>query len=783
MKQRTKLYILPLITLSLVLTAGLAIYKTVHAADNNLTDGITVDSALDTPDANIGDGNCDDGDGNCTLRAAIEEANSDPDVSTIEFNIAPFDGSVKTITPDGATLPDITSQVIIDGFTQDDASANTSIAPNPFNAEMRIELNGENTPDSVASAGLLFNTGSDDSIVRGLVINRFYGSGIGINPEVDGIVIRGNYVGTDPTGLIARPNERTAVNVYSLDIDSGGPTNGIIGGNQPADRNILSGNNCNCADPGRFPQGISLSGGANDWVIKGNYIGIAADGVTAMGNQAGGITVDYVDRLIIGGTETGASNIFSGNEDGGIQPDAVTDLVIQGNFIGTDYTGTVPVPNAYKGISVAYGSSNILIGGTQPGAGNVIANAGNGHSGVYTTSTMDGHPDTDNITIIGNSIFDNEAYGIDINLDGLSPNDPLDADTGSNDLLNFPDNITFYEESGDTHLDYTLDVPAGDYRIEFFSNDTADPSGYGEGKTFLGYQNVTSAGTGSQSFSTSFSGTSIPNISSTTTEIDDSSDGFGSTSEFSAIAIPPPPPPDFIDLSLSKTLTDPENVTPGGTIHYNLSLTNIGYTPADLSILDGGGGGNPFQSVFVDFLPPELTFVSSSNPDITCTDVGTIIPGLIAVNHSDWHAVVCLYTGSGEMLDENETFSTIFEVTVANDSDLVFTNYALGGSYIAEDPDATAMGTSINDSFIGGGTPDFIDSMLDLAPNNFASATFPIPVEQETSGGSSNSSNNQGLLGSTGKSVLISALVALGLIISSAILYKNRKRSTGSGSV
>ena len=75
----------------------------------------SVNSILDTTDSNIGDGACNDGSGNCTLRAAIEEANSTGAADTIEFAIAPFDGSVKTITP-ATALPYITETVTIDGL-------------------------------------------------------------------------------------------------------------------------------------------------------------------------------------------------------------------------------------------------------------------------------------------------------------------------------------------------------------------------------------------------------------------------------------------------------------------------------------------------------------------------------------------------------------------------------------------------------------------------------------------------------------------------------------------
>lgn len=90
------------------------------AADSDITNGITVDSTLDTPDATIDNGICDDGAGHCTLRAAIQEANSAPDASSISFAIA--GSGVKTFLP-ATSLPSITETLTIDGYTQTGASS------------------------------------------------------------------------------------------------------------------------------------------------------------------------------------------------------------------------------------------------------------------------------------------------------------------------------------------------------------------------------------------------------------------------------------------------------------------------------------------------------------------------------------------------------------------------------------------------------------------------------------------------------------------------------------
>ena len=90
----------------------------------------TVDSTGDGADSSSSDGTCDDGNGNCTLRAAIQEANR-VDGSFIEFDIS--GGGARTIQPASA-LPTISRTVFIDGFSQSGASA----------SNYRIELDGTN---------------------------------------------------------------------------------------------------------------------------------------------------------------------------------------------------------------------------------------------------------------------------------------------------------------------------------------------------------------------------------------------------------------------------------------------------------------------------------------------------------------------------------------------------------------------------------------------------------------------------------------------------------------
>ena len=70
----------------------------------------TVNSTGDGADHNLADGICNDGTGACTLRAAIQEANSLAGDDTITFSLPPS----STITLN-TVLPDITGNVTITG--------------------------------------------------------------------------------------------------------------------------------------------------------------------------------------------------------------------------------------------------------------------------------------------------------------------------------------------------------------------------------------------------------------------------------------------------------------------------------------------------------------------------------------------------------------------------------------------------------------------------------------------------------------------------------------------
>lgn len=521
----------------------------VFANDSNFTDEIMVDSVGDGADVNLSDSICDDGSGNCTLRAALEEANDKPGADIINFNI-PGTG-LHTIQPN-SSLPAITEQVEINGYSQPGSKENTAISPAPLNGILLIEIDGTNAGQS--SDGLNISSSATSVAIEGLVINRFSFRGIGGNYGGTDTTIHGCYIGTDPTGLIDRGNADQGLQL--------GP-NAKIGGVNPADRNIISGNEGGGASP---------NVGDNNWVVKGNYIGLGADGETVISNSqfgnTGAMSIDNSTGHIIGGTEVGATNVISGNRSFGLFPDNVSNLTIQGNILGPNWKGE-PIPDNPQLGGIGFPPLNgsmfsVLIGGTTANASNLIAH--NSGTGIAILSVKEGETTTftsNNISILGNRIYGNQVnenyplskagMGIDhailnkdiqnlanstITGDGPTPNDASDSDSGPNGFMNHPVISSVSLAENNLTVKYDLDAADstdGNYRVEFFASDQEDSSGYGEGQIYLGSMTTT---TGNSKQAT----IAVPNninlsgkvLSATTTAINNTTPyGFGSTSEFS----------------------------------------------------------------------------------------------------------------------------------------------------------------------------------------------------------------------------------------------------------
>lgn len=258
-------------------------------------------------------------DGFVTLREAITASNTDAisgdapagsGTDTIEFNIAGLPGTVHTIQPTSA-LPVITDPVIIDGYSQLGATLNTLASGS--NAFLAIELDGTNAG---ATPGLSISAGN--STVQGLVINRFANEGILIT-AAGANTIRGNFIGTDQTGLLDRGNLSNGLSVHS--------SNNVVGGSTSSDRNVISGND---------GHGIAiLDPGITANRILGNDIGTTKNGVTALSNSGSGVYISEGNNNVIGGLLPENGNVIAFNGDNGILIDAAAGIgnLVLGNSI------------------------------------------------------------------------------------------------------------------------------------------------------------------------------------------------------------------------------------------------------------------------------------------------------------------------------------------------------------------------------------------------------------------------------------------------------------------
>ena len=309
----------------------------------------------------------------------------------------------------------------------------------------------------------------------------------------------------------------------------------------------------------RFFRGLGTLGfSAAGSEIQGNFIGTDVSGTLALGNS-NGIRMDGASDITIGGTLPDQGNLISGNGVGiRLIGSTTTDNRIEGNLIGTDVTGTANLGN-HDGISIESGARLNIIGGAASGAGNIIS--WNGGSGVVIVQSSQNLLQANTIrsnglggvlvafgvenAIRSNTIFANEGLGIDLlagfNPDGVTPNDPMDFDSGPNNFQNFPV-LSSATVGGNTTIEGGLNsTPDTEFQLQFFSNAECDPSGHGEGENFLGSMLVTTNGSGDSSFSATLPQaiTAGQFITATATDSDNNTSEFSQCLGTAAVPVHP----------------------------------------------------------------------------------------------------------------------------------------------------------------------------------------------------------------------------------------------------
>ena len=329
--------------------------------------------------------------------------------------------------------------------------------------------------------------------------------------------------------------------------------------------------------------------------------------------------------------------------------------------------------------------------------------------GVYTSSIDVGDTTSGNVTGLGSGItyyFAVSAYYSD-----PTSNTVNNSANSSETSIDFPGpphqptGVSAVAGRGQATVSFTAPTDDGGFPVTSYTV-TSNPGGF------------TATGTGSPLTVTGLTnGTNY-----TFTVFATNSQGNGANSSPSNSIMPQ----QVTDIGLTKQLDDPEDVAPGATIHYTVSVYNYG--PDTINLTDYSGSSIFQNDLFADFYPGDLTFAPPSpTNDIACLDGGnagtTLGQPSLFVNHSDYGIILCDYTGGSLILSAGQHFDTQLNFTVKLSSSLRFTNYVFQSPLATpNDPDAAAL-------FAVFGDPgDIIDNLLATHVNNVAQSVFPIPV-------------------------------------------------------
>ena len=618
-----------------------------------------------------------------SLRAAITAANANGIPDTIVFNIA--GSGVQTISPQ-SPLPRLTdgAGVFIDGLTQSGASIG---ANPPATLNLMIEISGGGAG---LASGIFIDC--DNNRIQGLIINNFYNDGISI--EAGAVVntsnneIYWNIIGLDPTGTVLQGNCINPVGLWAgvrIFNIAGDPPGTSIATNNYVVENLISGN----APSGDGVQimGPQLPGDVFGNFVLRNYIGTDITGAIDLGNAHEGVCLceGTHDNLV-------DSNLVSGNDYDGVgmqgynnepfppaPPIQTRSNKVTNNIIGLAIDAVSPLPNSCHGVAIGeYGPGQWGCADYNTvGPGNIIAY--NGWAGVSVWEDAINNFNADGNLITQNSIHNNTALGIDLQNNGVTSNDPSDPDTGPNQELNFPVINSAVYQSGSTTISGSIDIDTDPTQatIEIFKANP-DPSGYGEGETYLGSATPDGAG----NWSTIVTGL-IPGdyVTATTTDLNQNTSEFSSNYMIDYMTVTSPNGGESWQVGSSHNITWTSNGTSGNvqieystdngsswTVEIASTTDNGSYSwtipddPSDsclVRVSDTDGSPWDVSDAVFTIWAPTITVTSpnggedwevDSTYDITWTSNGT--SGSVQIeylinNGSVWSDVIAITTDDG----------------------------------------------------------------------------------------------------------------------------------------
>ncbi len=465
-----------------------------------------------------------------SLRQAILDANANAGTDSIVFNIATSDpnfvGTVgvdarAVITLAGA-LPQITEEVTIDGTTQTTNVGNTNPGMLGTGGTVGVDaltLSQVDRPEieivGTSAIATGFDIGANNVTVRGLAMRGFGSStnngAIVVQNDFTGTLIERNVIGTtaisftDP-GLALRGGGGIAV----LGGDSGTVQNNLFGfleyhafrSNTAANNWLISNNEIR--DVGlNFDNGDGIVPGGANQTIQGNLItGVSTQAIVMIAESS---STTIVNNTIVNSGIGTTSVLGTSSHAIGIRTGA-TNTTIDHNIIANNYGAGIQINDGASGTNV---TQNAIYGN-----GTILSRNGTAATGQIG---IDLNSSTDNIQF-GTAPF-------------YTTNDAGDTDAGGNALQNFPVLAGAAITGSQVVLAGSLNSTAStSFRIEFFANTAADPSGYGQGQRYLGSVTVTTDGSGNATFVTRLTVSVVAGeaISATATDLT-----TNNTSEFS----------------------------------------------------------------------------------------------------------------------------------------------------------------------------------------------------------------------------------------------------------
>jgi hypothetical protein len=395
--------------------------------------------------------------------------------------------------------------------------------------------------------------------------------------------IVGNMIGLDATGTQANAN------LDGIDLQQNSDSN--IGDGSAAGRNVISGNNGDGI--ANFTQGL---------YVRGNYIGTNSAGTGDLGNLTGIGVYNGTARI---GDTPGTGNVIAGNRDGIVLYGAnVSSTLILGNRIGVGADDSL-LGNDQYGIVASNGAHLVAIGGTAPGAGNVIM-----HNGLAGVRILDA---STQVEVRGNSIDNNGGPGIVLEAGG-NGNQPAPQLGATEYVAPAGGDPARTRITGTAHGAASSQVV-----VDFYDSPACDSSGAGEGRDYVGSAIVPTNNAGDASFDALFDALPAGHVVTAIADEPNShnTSAFSSCATVAGPATPTPTP------KPSHTATATPSSTP--------TATPTGTPVETLTQGDVDCDGDVDEEDFL-FVLGYVAGVNDGKTPGTCPDVGGAAPAGVVSN-------------------------------------------------------------------------------------------------------------------------------------------------------